>query len=42
MKEKIRVMVWNEFIHEKQDETIKKIYPEGMHAAIAKHLNTQQ
>ena len=36
---KIRVTVWNEFRHEKQDAEIKKIYPEGMHAAIAKGIS---
>ncbi|MCX7705654.1 MAG: ThuA domain-containing protein [bacterium] len=38
---KIKVVVWNEFRHEKHEERIKKIYPEGMHAVIAKHLNAQ-
>jgi trehalose utilization protein len=36
----IRVTVWNEFRHEKEKEPIAKIYPEGMHGAIAGHLNT--
>lgn len=34
---KIRVTVWNEFIHEK-DEKIAKIYPQGIHGAIAEML----
>jgi trehalose utilization protein len=38
LKDKIRVTVWNEFIHERKDREIAKIYPEGMHYAIAKHL----
>lgn len=33
----IRVTVWNEFIHEK-DEKIKKVYPDGIHGAIAQML----
>jgi trehalose utilization protein len=37
----IRVTVWNEYRHEKQHEEIAKLYPEGMHEAIAKHLRTQ-
>ncbi|MCM8764168.1 MAG: ThuA domain-containing protein [Candidatus Omnitrophica bacterium] len=41
MERKIRVVVWNEFRHEKQIEKIKKIYPEGMHGVIAKHLNSR-
>lgn len=31
---KIRVTVWNEFRHEKQDEKIRAMYPEGIHGAI--------
>ncbi len=35
---KIQVTVWNEFIHEKYDEEVITIYPEGMHKAIAGFL----
>ncbi|MHC4982838.1 MAG: ThuA domain-containing protein [Planctomycetota bacterium] len=38
----IRVTVWNEFRHEKQNEKIAEIYPQGMHTAIASYLNRQQ
>ena len=38
---KIKVTVWNEFRHEKTHEEVRKVYPEGMHIAIAKHLKTQ-
>jgi trehalose utilization protein len=34
----IRVTVWNEFRHEKTHEAVRKVYPEGMHEAIAKTL----
>lgn len=34
----IRVTVWNEFRHEKTDEKVKEIYPEGIHACIAEFL----
>ena len=37
----IRVTVWNEYRHEKQNEEIAKIYPEGMHEAISAPLRTQ-
>jgi len=37
----IRVTVWNEGRHEKTNKEIAKIYPDGMHAVIAKHLNAQ-
>ncbi|NBB95377.1 MAG: trehalose utilization protein ThuA [Planctomycetes bacterium] len=35
----IRVTVWNEFCHEKQNDAVKKLYPDGMHAVIAAFLN---
>ena len=36
--EKIRVLVWNEYIHERQSEEISRVYPEGIHGAIAEGL----
>jgi len=33
-----KVLVWNEFRHEKRDEKIAKIYPNGIHGAIADTL----
>lgn len=38
MKRKINVTVWNEFRHEKIHEEIRKVYPEGIHNAIAQYL----
>lgn len=40
MKEetKIKVTVWNEFVHEQKNESVKKMYPDGMHAVIASAL----
>lgn len=35
----IRVTVWHEFRHEKTKENVRKIYPEGMHVTLAKHLS---
>jgi trehalose utilization protein len=35
----IRVTVWNEFKHEKKDEAVAAIYPDGIHGAIAEGLN---
>jgi trehalose utilization protein len=35
---KIRVTVWNEFRHERENEAIRSIYPEGIHGAIAAGL----
>ena len=36
----IRAVVWGENIHERTNEVVASIYPEGMHATIAKALNT--
>jgi len=41
MNRPIRVTVWNEFLHEKRDPKIARIYPDGIHGAIAKHLRTR-
>lgn len=35
----IRVTVWNEYRHEKQEEAIGKIYPDGIHGAISGGLS---
>jgi len=35
---KIKVTVWNEFRHEKQEQKIREVYPEGIHGAIAGFL----
>jgi trehalose utilization protein len=37
----LRVTVWNEFRHEKQNEQIGAIYPDGMHTAIANRLGKE-
>lgn len=34
----VNVTVWNEFRHEKSNEAVKKLYPDGMHATIARAL----
>ena len=36
---KINVTVWNEYWHEQSEERIRKVYPEGIHAAVAAALN---
>jgi trehalose utilization protein len=37
----IRITVWNEFRHEKQDPEVARLYPQGLHGAIAEALNAQ-
>jgi len=36
-----RVTIWNEFRHEKKDAEVARIYPQGIHEAIAGHLRSQ-
>ncbi|MFV0504426.1 MAG: ThuA domain-containing protein [Lachnospirales bacterium] len=36
--EKIRVTVWNEYIHEVEYEEVRKIYPKGIHGCIQDFL----
>lgn len=38
----IKVTVWNEFVHEKTEESVKNIYPEGIHKAIAEFLGKEE
>ena len=36
----IKVTVWNEFRHEKTDEHVKKLYPDGIHGFVKSFLET--
>jgi len=37
---KIRVTIWNEFIHERENSHVGKIYPGGIHHLLATALRT--
>ena len=39
MSKKINVVVWNEFRHEKTKDSVKEIYPDGLHAVIKSFLD---
>lgn len=45
MSTPLRVTLWNEYIHERDVEVVRKIYPQGMHAvwaeALARQLGSQ-
>ncbi|MEX2185572.1 MAG: ThuA domain-containing protein [Pirellulales bacterium] len=41
MASPIRVTVWNEFVHERTSEAVAKIYPNGIHAAVADAIRQQ-
>lgn len=38
MSNQIRVTVWNEFRHEKSNDAVKSLYPNGMHVTIGEAL----
>jgi len=38
MGKMIRVTVWNEYRHEKTDESVRTVYPEGIHNAIGNYF----
>ncbi len=37
----LRVTVWNEFVHERTNDVVKALYPQGIHAAVAEGLREQ-
>ncbi|MCR8634201.1 ThuA domain-containing protein [Paenibacillus radicis (ex Xue et al. 2023)] len=39
MNNKIKVTVWNEFVHERTMEEVRNLYPLGIHTVIANYLN---
>lgn len=38
--EQLRVTVWNEFVHEQENEVVSGLYPDGIHGAIAAGLES--
>lgn len=38
----IRVTVWNEFVHERQNPAVTQVYPDGIHAALAVALGKHE
>lgn len=41
MSQPLRVTVWNEFVHERSNPVVQKIYPEGIHVVLADALREQ-
>ena len=37
----IHVTIWNEYRHEKTDEKVKEVYPEGIHEQLKSFLNAE-
>ena len=38
----IRVLIWNEFVHEKTHEACRAVYPDGIHACIKEFLQVDE
>ena len=38
MSSQLRVLVWNENVHERENATVQKIYPKGIHGCISQAL----
>jgi trehalose utilization protein len=38
----IRAVVWNEYVHERENPVVREIYPEGIHGTIAAALNRDE
>lgn len=38
----IRVLIWNEYQHEKTDERVRAVYPDGIHKALADFLGDEE
>ncbi len=38
---KPRIVIWNEFKHERESAKVRAIYPEGLHMVIARYLEDQ-
>jgi trehalose utilization protein len=39
--QQIRVLVWGEFVQERTEDAVARVYPRGIHEAIAEHLRKQ-
>lgn len=39
---KIRVTVWNEYRHERSNEEVKQVYPQGIHHCLAEFLGKER
>ena len=38
----INLVIWNEFVHEQEDEHVKSIYPNGIHGCIKNFLSDEK
>ena len=41
-KHMTRITIYNEFVHEQTDESVRAVYPDGIHEAIASFLKNDE
>jgi trehalose utilization protein len=41
MSNLLRVTIWNEFLHERDNDAVREIYPQGIHAVLVEALRQQ-
>lgn len=41
MTQPLRLTIWNEYIHEREIESVRAIYPDGMHTVLAETISRQ-
>src|SRR5438132_4004559 len=39
MSRQLRVTIWNEYIHEREHDSVRAIYPNGIHAVLSDALS---
>ena len=39
MSQPLRVTIWNEYIHERDNAAVRALYPDGMHAVLSAALS---
>jgi trehalose utilization protein len=39
---KLRVTIWNEFVHERQNDEVARIYPRGIHQVLADAMGSEE
>ena len=42
MPDRVRVTVWNEYVHERENAVVAQVYPDGIHTAIADGLRSDE
>ena len=41
MTQELKLTIYNEFVHEQKNDFVKRLYPKGMHGAIADYMRNE-